>query len=105
MSLLRLAEECLIARGERTRGKPPMEIARLAFQSTSDYPKILEATAYKTLLDGYEAELRVTRLPLPTGPDSLSEQLWGQCSPCLRRRDRQGALLSAPSRAFPPSAL
>jgi len=58
MSLLRLAEDCLAARGARVRGKAPMEIARqaLAYQSTSDFPNILAATAYKTLRDGYEAE-------------------------------------------------
>jgi len=56
MSLLRMAEECLVASGQSVRGKRPMEIAQLAFHGTTDFPNVLAATGYKTLRDGYEAE-------------------------------------------------
>ena len=55
MSLLRMAEELLIARGEDVRGLSRMELAQRALHSTSDFPYILANVANKTLRAAYEA--------------------------------------------------
>jgi hypothetical protein len=54
LSLLDVARECLEAQGQRTRGLPRYEVARLAL-STSDFPAILADVSNKTLRQAYEA--------------------------------------------------
>ncbi len=80
MSLLRLAEECLLNAGVKTRGMSPMEMAaeamnvggshvligdsgieRLGAMGTSDFPFILANVANKTLRDAYAAEPQTWR--------------------------------------------
>ena len=55
MSMLELAKRSLESQGEKLSGLRPMEIARRAFQATSDFPEILANTAYKTLRQAYDA--------------------------------------------------
>lgn len=52
MSLLRIAEECLEASGQKARGLTKMELAARAF-STSDFPEILANVVNKSLRDSY----------------------------------------------------
>jgi len=54
-SLLDLAKVALNARGIKTAGMRPSEIAERALHSTSDFPEILANVAGKTLRAGYEA--------------------------------------------------
>ena len=54
LSLLDVAKECLTNVGIRWQTKDLNEIVRLGFQSTSDFPYILAATANKTLRAGYD---------------------------------------------------
>lgn len=54
LSLLDVAKECLDAVGIRWKMRSKGEIARLAFQSTSDFPLILADSANKSLRAGYE---------------------------------------------------
>jgi hypothetical protein len=54
LSLIELAKECLQANGVNPRGLSRMKVAELAFQSTSDFPLILAASANKFLRAGYE---------------------------------------------------
>lgn len=54
MSLLRMAEEVLIARGERVHGLSGMEIAVRALHHSSDFPLILAAVANKRLRAAYQ---------------------------------------------------
>jgi hypothetical protein len=54
MSLLRLAEECLVATGVSVRGMAPLEIAARAMHTTSDFPAILANVMNKRLRQAYE---------------------------------------------------
>lgn len=54
MSLLDIAKECLALVGTRWQSLSKAEIARLAFQTTSDFPYILADSANKSLRAGYE---------------------------------------------------
>lgn len=53
MSLLRMAEESLIAQGVRVRGLPAMEIAARAMHSSSDFPAVLANVMNKRLQAAY----------------------------------------------------
>lgn len=53
-SLLRLAEDCVIASGKSARGMAPMALVQAAFQTTSDFPNLLSNVANKALRAGYE---------------------------------------------------
>jgi hypothetical protein len=55
MSMLEIARECLTRAGVNTRGMDRGAIAKLAFQSTSDFPYITENVANKSLRAGYDA--------------------------------------------------
>lgn len=55
MSLLRIAEDVLVASGQKVRGLNGMELAGRAFNTTSDFPAILANVANKTLRQAYEA--------------------------------------------------
>lgn len=55
MSLIELARDLIEASGTKTRGMSRDEIARRAFQSTSDFPAVLEAVTNKTLRAAYSA--------------------------------------------------
>jgi hypothetical protein len=61
MTTLRLAEECLMRAGVKTRGLGPLEMAGKAFevraggyQTTSDFPVLLDEAVNRTLLASYE---------------------------------------------------
>ncbi len=54
LTLLEIAKDCLDAKRIRYRGLDKMAIAKLAFQSTSDFPYILENVLNKNLRSGYE---------------------------------------------------
>lgn len=54
LSLLDVAKECLAAMGIRWQIKSRMQIATLAFQTSSDFPNILANTANKSLRAGYQ---------------------------------------------------
>jgi len=61
MTLLRLAEECIVRAGIKVRGMNPLKMAEIAFdaraggfQTTSDFPVILDQTVDRALLAGYE---------------------------------------------------
>lgn len=53
MTLLEIARDIIEASGTSTRGMARDEIARRAFQSTSDFPSVLEAVTNKTLRAAY----------------------------------------------------
>lgn len=53
LSLLELSRDCLELRGIRTRGMNRQEIARRAFEGTSDLPSVLANVANKTLRQAY----------------------------------------------------
>jgi phage major head subunit gpT-like protein len=53
-TLINLARESAILAGHNPDGKSRSEVVRLAFQSTSDFPGILEDVANKSLRAGYE---------------------------------------------------
>jgi len=60
MTLLRLAEDCLLRAGVKTRGMNPLRIAELAFDTraggyhtTSDFPGIIDSVVDTTLLANY----------------------------------------------------
>ncbi len=55
MSIIRIAEEVLAARGARPAGLPPMELAQRALHSTSDLPFIFANVANKSLRKAFEA--------------------------------------------------
>ncbi|WP_136419965.1 prohead protease/major capsid protein fusion protein [Herbaspirillum sp. ST 5-3] len=72
MSLLRLAEESLIANGVGVRGLSGIEIAARAMHSTSDFPAILANVLNKRLRQAYqESERTYTRWArrAPNAPD------------------------------------
>jgi len=54
-SLLDLAKEALILKGESVRGMDGMEVSQRALHSTSDFPLLLSNTANKSLVAAYEA--------------------------------------------------
>lgn len=64
MTLLRMAEECLIAQGENVRGLSQRQIAEAAlnirsgYMSTSDFPIILGNTVNRSLRAAYELQPR-----------------------------------------------
>jgi len=62
LSMLDIGRECLIAASVPWRGKDKMEVVRMAFMSTGDFPLVLAATAGKRLRAGYEEAPR-TFLP------------------------------------------
>lgn len=55
MSLIDIAREFVEAAGIRTRGLSKEEIAKRAFNGTSDFPELLANVANKTLRDAYQA--------------------------------------------------
>jgi hypothetical protein len=55
MTLIRLAEESLVWRGESVRGLNPNDIAQRALHTTSDFPAILAAVTNKMFLGAYQA--------------------------------------------------
>jgi hypothetical protein len=55
MTLLELARDMIEASGTRTRGMARDEIARRAFQTTSDFSAVLEGVTNRTLRAAYEA--------------------------------------------------
>lgn len=55
MTLIRMAEESLVWRGENVRGLNPNEIAQRALHTTSDFPAILAAVTNKMFLGAYQA--------------------------------------------------
>jgi hypothetical protein len=54
LKLLDIAKECLDANGIRHRGKNASDIAKLAFESTSDFPYILANVLNKNLRAAYD---------------------------------------------------
>ena len=54
-SLLDLAKEALILKGESVRGMDGMEVSQRALHSTSDFPILLSNTANKSLVAAYNA--------------------------------------------------
>jgi hypothetical protein len=54
MSVLEIVRELAEARGIKTRGMAPMDLARTAFHTTSDFPIILGNVANKRLRSSYE---------------------------------------------------
>lgn len=58
MSLVRMAEESLRARGVNVMGLPQMELAQRSLNSTSDLPFIFANVANKSLRKAYEASPR-----------------------------------------------
>jgi len=54
MSLIRIAEECLTARGVRVRGMAPIQIAERALMSGSDFASVLAAVTNKRLRQAYD---------------------------------------------------
>lgn len=74
MSLLRLAADCLERAGIRTRGMSDMRLAEVAFdaraggfQTTSDFPLILDQAVDRVLLAEYELAEHVWRLLVKIG--------------------------------------
>lgn len=75
MSLVRLAEESLLAAGERVRGLAPMEIAARAMQTTSDFPAILANVLNRRLRQAYDDNAPTYRTwarRAPNAPDFKS---------------------------------
>lgn len=61
MSLLRMAEECLLGAGVNVRGMDRMQMATRALHSTSDFPNILADTLNKRLRQAYEENVPTYR--------------------------------------------
>ncbi|MFA7278632.1 MAG: prohead protease/major capsid protein fusion protein [Sterolibacterium sp.] len=58
LTLLELARDCLERQGVKTRGMDKMEIARRAFEGTSDLANIVANVANKTLRQAYQTASR-----------------------------------------------
>ena len=58
LTLIELARDCLERQGIRTRGMDKQDIARRAFEGTSDLPNIVANVANKTLRQAYQAAPR-----------------------------------------------
>lgn len=71
MNLAEMAAEFLQARGVRTRGMFKAEIAKRAFESTSDFPALLANVANKSLRDAYQNAPQSFRpiVKVATAPD------------------------------------
>ena len=55
MSLMEMAKACLALRGESVRGKGVNEIMASSFNTTSDFPLILQDVANKEMLSAYQS--------------------------------------------------